>query len=339
MLSIVVCSRNDNHGENMLKRMKLSLYTNIEILEKLNIKAEYIIVDYNTTKKEKLKDLFKFQDRKFVKVRFIEVPFSFHKQFKNSNKLPMNNMLARNIGIRRSKGNFVLASGIDIIFSKELAKKFQKLQKGVIYRVNRYDVNKSILDCNLKDLDEVLEFCEKNIIDVHFNTNKGKFQNTDFDTLHTNNCGDFQLLHRSHWEEMKGYPELDLMGTHLDTIFEYMAVIGGLKETILDEKLFHIDHNSKWLKPLYTHILRNWRVLFLKYGYEVMKFKEDYYKLAKKISDYYNEKTFLEEIDYQVLSDKEYKSYILKMITTKKPIIFNDDNWGAGNYEFEEYEY
>jgi len=339
MLSIVVVSRNDNHGQNMLERMKLSIYTNIEIFEELGVDVEYIIVDYNTDKKEKLKDLFKFKNRKFVKIRFIEVPPSFHNQFKDSAKLPVNNMVARNIGIKRAKEDFVLATGIDVIFSKELAKEMKNLKKGFIYRVNRYDVNRIIFECKFKDSNKILEFCEKNIIDVHFNTNKGKFLNTDFDTLHTNNCGDFQLLHKSHWEDLRGYPELDLMGTHLDTIFEYMAVIRGLKENIIEEKLFHIDHDSRWLKPIYTHILRNWRILFLKYGYEVMKFKADYYNLAKNISNYYNEKTFLETIDYKILSDKEYKSYILEMVKSKKPIIFNNKNWGVGEVEFEEFEF
>ncbi len=338
MISIVQYSRNDNHGGNLLKRMKLSFYTNIYLLEKAQIKSELIMVDYNTpSHKPKLYEILDPPKTKFVKIKFIVVEEDFHKQFKDHDKIPMNNMVARNIGIRRSKGEFILSTGIDVIFSKELISRLEKLEKGVIYRVHRYDVNKNILNFDF-DYEEILQFCENNIIDVHFNTNKGFFMNTQFPSLHTNNCGDFQLAHRDIWFNLRGYPELDLMGTHCDTLFEYMAVISGNKEIVFEEKLFHIDHDSRWLKPLYTHVLRCWRVLFLKMGYDVLKYKQDFYKIAKKISEDFNEKTVLDMINYKTLSDKEYKNLILKMIKNNKPIIFNNENWGAGAYSFLEVE-
>lgn len=337
MLSIVVVSRNDNHGKNMLKRMQYSIYTNIEIFEKLGIEVEYIVIDYNTDKKEKLKDLFTFKNSKFVKVKFIEIPPSFHEQFKDYEKLPVNNMVARNIGIRRAKGEFVLATGIDIIFSKELVKKMENLKKGFIYRANRYDVNRAILECKFKDGEEILKFCEKNIIDIHFNTNRGKFiPNTNIPMLHTNNCGDFQLAHRDIWFRLRGYPEIDLMGTHVDTLFEYMVYLSGIKEEVFEEKIYHIDHISRWLKPLYTHVLRSWRLLFKEFGYEVMKYKDDFYKLAKKVSQDAHEKAYLEEIDFRILSSDEYKQIIADMANGRRNVVYNNVNWGARGYNFKE---
>jgi hypothetical protein len=338
MISIVQYSRNDNHGDNLLKRMKFSYYTNIYLLEKYKIKSEIIMVDYNTpTNKDNLYKLLPINQKlNYVNIRHIIVPPEIHSQFKESDKLPMNNMLARNIGIRRAKGEYILSTGIDVIFSPKLVKKFNTTLPDKLYRVNRYDVNSCILDMDL-NYEEILIACEKNIIDIHFNTNQGNFiPNTTIPMLHTNNCGDFQLAHKNIWFKLRGYPEIDLMGTHVDTIFEYMAYLSGFKEVVLEEKLFHIDHKSRWLKPLYTHVLRNWRMLFKEFGYDVMQYKEDYYKLAKKISKNANEKTYLEEIDLKILTDNEYKQIIADMANGKRNIVFNNGNWGAGDKKFEE---
>ena len=46
-LSIVICSRNDNHGGNMLRRMQVSISGLLEQLEKHRIESELILVDWN----------------------------------------------------------------------------------------------------------------------------------------------------------------------------------------------------------------------------------------------------------------------------------------------------
>jgi len=337
MISIVQYTRNDDHGGNLLKRMKYSFYTNLYLLEKFKIESELIIVDYNTpVNRKKIYELLPVKKKlKYIKIRHIIVPPEIHFKFKDHNKIPINNMLARNIGIRRAMGDYILSTGIDIIFSEKLIANFKLLKPKRLYRAIRYDVNKCILNIKFNP-EKILNECNKLIIDVHFNTNLGNFENTSIPSLHTNNCGDFQLAHKDIWFKLRGYPEIDLMGTHCDTIFSYMSYLSGNKEVILSGKLYHIDHDSRWLKPLYTHVLRNWRLLFLKFGYEVLKFKEKYYELAKEISQKANEKTFLEKVGYKILSDREYKKIIFEMIEGKRPIIYNDENWGAGNTKFSE---
>jgi len=337
MISIVQYSRNDDHGGNLLKRMQFSYYTNIYLLEKAQIKSEIIMVDYNTPKeKDNLYKLLPVSENlKFVTIRHIIVPPEIHQTFKDYNKLPMNNMVARNIGIRRAKGEYILSTGVDVIFSYQLVKQFKNLLPNRLYRVHRYDVNRCILNEEF-NVENILEKCEKNIIDIHFNTNLGKFESTDIPSLHTNNCGDFQLAHKDVWFNLNGYPEIDLMGTHSDTIFSYMSYLSGNKEIVLDEKFFHIDHESRWLKPIYTHILRNWRMLYREFGYDVMKYKKKYYELAKEISNDLKEEALLEKIDYEILSIDKYKQIILDMINKKRSLVYNEDSWGNKEYNFKE---
>ena len=55
-------------------------------------------------------------------VRFIEVPPEVHRRFAHAEALPLYQMIAKNVGIRRARGQFVLATNIDILFSNELAR-------------------------------------------------------------------------------------------------------------------------------------------------------------------------------------------------------------------------
>ena len=50
-------------------------------------------------------------------------------------------MIGKNVGIRRARGQFVLATNIDILFSDELAKYLaaRRLEPGRMYRIDRHD--------------------------------------------------------------------------------------------------------------------------------------------------------------------------------------------------------
>ena len=73
---------------------------------------------------------------------FIEVPPELHARQKHADILPLYQMIAKNVGIRRARGSFILATNIDILFSDEF---FQWLREGALrpgkmYRLDRYDV-------------------------------------------------------------------------------------------------------------------------------------------------------------------------------------------------------
>jgi len=68
--------------------------------------------------------------------------------------------------------------------------------------------------------------------------------------LHTNACGDFTLLARQDWEELRGYPEWPMFSWNLDSILLYQAAAAGMTEVDLDEArpLYHMEHDrgSGW---------------------------------------------------------------------------------------------
>jgi hypothetical protein len=66
------------------------------------------------------------------------------------------------------------------------------------------------------------------------------------DFLHTNACGDFTLMAREHWFDLRGYAEFDLFSMNLDSLFCFAAHGGGVTEEVLPEpmRIYHIEHGS-----------------------------------------------------------------------------------------------
>ncbi len=64
--------------------------------------------------------------------------------------------------------------------------------------------------------------------------------------LHTNGCGDFTLLAREHWMDLRGYPEFDLFSMNIDSVFCWAAHHGGAREEILQDpmRIYHIEHGT-----------------------------------------------------------------------------------------------
>ena len=88
-------------------------------------------------------------------------------------------MIAKNVGIKRSKSEFILVTNIDIIFSDEffefLSKK--KLREYVIYRCDRYDIDYNEFNTSTFNEKEVLKNCtliNKKYFSINTKTNKKK---------------------------------------------------------------------------------------------------------------------------------------------------------------------
>lgn len=145
-LSIVVCTRNDNHGGYLTERSNNFLNYLAYKLKKFSITdTELIIVEWNQIKNNKpLKDLLDFEKiKKETSVKILTVNEDLHNKFKNSNKLHFYQMIAKNVGIRNASGKFVLCTNIDVIFNDNffLFLKQNKLQEKTLYRLARHDLN------------------------------------------------------------------------------------------------------------------------------------------------------------------------------------------------------
>lgn len=145
LITIVTCTRNDNHGGNLIERTNTFLNSLAEKLIKFELKVELIIVEWN--KIENSPSITKTLDfekiKKVADVKVISVPASMHNNIENSDKIHFFQMIAKNVGIRRAKGDFIICTNIDIIFNDELMiyLKNTNLIEKMIYRVDRHDLS------------------------------------------------------------------------------------------------------------------------------------------------------------------------------------------------------
>jgi hypothetical protein len=167
-LSIVVPSRNDNHGGDLLTRMQIFVTALLEQCRRHDIPSELIIVEWNPpANRPRLADALRWpEDQGPCVVRIIEVPPAVHHRFRNADGLPLYQMIAKNVGIRRARGKFILATNIDILFSDDLMRFIaqRRLKYGEMYRIDRHDVRADIPDA---PVEEQLAWCESNIIRVN----------------------------------------------------------------------------------------------------------------------------------------------------------------------------
>lgn len=313
-LSIIATARNDNHGGDLLRRMQIFINGILAQSERYQLPLEVVLVEWNPpTDLPKLAQVLSWPvGHVYCTIRIIEVPTELHARYRHAASLPLYQMIAKNVGIRRARGEYILVTNIDILFPNELFAYFtsEKLTKNKVYRVDRYDVNTNVpLDATIE---EQLDYCKNNVIRINCKsgTFKGnseivKVNDPKYIPLHTNGCGDFQLIHRAHWYQLRGYPEFDLFSLHLDSLFEYIACYSGLEEVELPypARINHIEHaiGSGWT-PEGDKVLAN----------------------------------RLKSANIPSLAFHEVLAVECKMEMDNRSFIFNDENWGLARENLSE---
>lgn len=168
-LSVVATARNDDHGGNPLYRTQLFINGLIAQCDRHRLHAELILVEWNPpADRPRLADVLTWPDSEWCDVRIIEVPHALHSTLEHSERLPLYQMIGKNVGIRRARGEFVLATNIDILFSDELMRLIaaRGLDPALVYRVDRIDVPAEIDPT--WSMDEQLAFCRKRAIRANY---------------------------------------------------------------------------------------------------------------------------------------------------------------------------
>jgi hypothetical protein len=167
-LSVVVTSRNDDHGGDPLKRLQAFVNSFDAQCRRTGLDAEVIIVEWNPpADRARLQTLVKWPVPSFCTYRFVCVPPELHATLEYSDVLPLFQMIAKNVGIRRARGRFVLVTNIDILFSNELVEYLasRRLEPGLLYRVDRHDIQADVpIDA---PLDSLMEYCQTHQLRVH----------------------------------------------------------------------------------------------------------------------------------------------------------------------------
>jgi hypothetical protein len=455
-VSFVVTSRNDDHGGRMLSRFGVFADGLIEQANRHGLSGELIIVEWNPPPGPRLHDVLTLRQKSdFFAVRFIEVPAAAHEALRNSDTMSLFQMIAKNVGIRRARGQFVVATNPDVLFSDALISFLAvgDLRAGTMYRLDRHDIEANVPED--AGIEEQLAWCARHVLRIHGRKGTavprsgGRWERLvkscrtatlsarefgqrsvrvileaataapylmwrwalrqaqrivnvaatavlmlrdsyqrgwrpwqikrtlrglgrvpmavrpllwnlghalgwrirrvprwanhavqraihrltprEVDTamtrarllygprrvlhnavwlalnvlgpppVHTNGCGDFTMLSRDRWFQLRAYPELPLWSMHIDSFLCYMAVVSGLYERVLRPPcmMFHMEHGRSWVvmtpeDRLRTFALKPW-------------------------------------LDISLLSELWAEAY-----RTGRPIVFNDERWGLADWSLEE---
>lgn len=316
MISFVVTARNDNYGGDFLQRMQVFVNVLLTLCERYCLNMELIIVEWNPPKDNpRLADALTWLDSpQYCKIRIIEVPEEIHRQVPHSNRMPLFEFIGKNVGVRCARGEFILVTNPDILFSEELIQFLSstRLSPKHFYRSTRYDVRGPVpLDV---PVEEQLAYCQQHIIRVNGymcsidyrlsrRSNAYKMLLSFIGELiwrlryfptnrpFTNASGDFFMMHQSHWHSLHGYPQIigaDSHGLfHTDSFMLYEALFHGLKQVRLGGhlRIYHQEHGRARSRTPFS---------------------------------------------------PEVESTRRQLLKARKPIIFNDDTWGLGKHDLPE---
>lgn len=280
-ISFVVTSRNDNHGGDLRKRMMIFYNGLIHQCNKFKLPCELVMVDWNSPDPNELLDkvLPPVSESDYLSVRYIVVPPEIHNKHRFSEELGLYQMIAKNVGIRRAKADFICCTNIDLLFSDELFEELAKrrLEKGKYYRANRCDIPATINEND--SVEDQLKFCEKNIIkrlgkrsgfEVIYDAKGLMFKHSFFNpflkflnwlkpkllpkmeakmrAVDSDACGDFTMMHLEDWEKIDGYVELEMYSLHIDTMALYSALAKGIEQVVYPMQMcsYHIEHSGGW---------------------------------------------------------------------------------------------
>jgi hypothetical protein len=269
-ITVVATSRNDDHGVRPLDRMQLFVDGLADQAGRMRLPLELLVVEWNPPpNRPPLAAALRWQHGPNFEPRIVTVPPDVHRELPHSEALPLFQMLAKNVGIRRARAPFVLATNIDVLLTDELfAYLTTSLRDNAMYRVDRRDVEvrweENPTPAAVRGMSPIREH---GLEGTRVLGGRGtvtaapargvpsvpRIASAVLDRivlpkLHTNACGDFTLASRRVWDAIRGYPEWPYFSWHLDGLPLYQAHALGVEMVNLAEPLaaIHLEHSAGW---------------------------------------------------------------------------------------------
>lgn len=259
-VSVVIVGRNDGYGDDFVGRINTFVRSLDHQVSAYKGVFELVVVEWNPAGDHApLSDV--IDDTQHLPVRVITVSNDLHNGIGSS--YPVLEFHGKNAGIRRARGEFVLVTNPDIIFTQELIDEIAKkrLRLDTVYRTDRYDFNtKGIKDIASANL---IDFAVANTFVVHAMADNISVSETvhenerTLDLLprsgvspgvwHTNGCGDFMLAAKEVFFTVRGMYETIEHRWHVDSISLMRFETAQIKQQVFVSPLciFHQHHDRR----------------------------------------------------------------------------------------------
>jgi hypothetical protein len=285
--------RNDNYGGDFALRLQRCIDWNTRWLEHHEIDSEVLMVNWNPLPDSQslLKQLNWPDKRRHVSYNMVDVPSEIHTRYVDPairDTVPMFEFIAKNAGIRRAVGEYVLCINADILIHPDIFRHIasKKLVDTTYYRANRLDFRdkqaigvkefihsgfaislKGFMYRYSEGLSKEFQynwFIAYNALRLKWELFKFSSANVcnkiGLNVVHDNgaylahclNSGDFMLMASTNWNQMKAYPEYTNISTHTDALFTLLASTKW-KEQVFSEPIFHQEHERRYTWDAIKH--------------------------------------------------------------------------------------
>jgi len=244
-ITAVIISRNDNYGGHLNERATYAINSAI------NTYDEVIYVDWNSPTHSLLWDIKDNLQLKGNLKHFIITPeIASYLTNNNPDVQKCCEVLARNIGIRRATGDYIVSTNIDIIHPKreDIESIINDSDNNTMITLSRREVTWDIIkefhggEMKFQEWDKLRDY-------IYVNSEERIYEEktvTGDDYSLINCCGDFQIAPKHIWDEIKGFEEELIYPLFADTNVQKKAVKHGFGlKAIYNPPMFHINHGSK----------------------------------------------------------------------------------------------
>ena len=246
-LSIVVTSRNDDYGGPYTDRILKPLQFNCDRLTEHGVPFEVILVEWDPVRgRKRLSELLPPELPHLPPSAFrrIVVASQYQAALTQNPRVRYLEYLAKNVGIRRAAGTFVLTTNGDIMLGREVVGALAggRLAPRIVYRAPRYDVKLGIDQTGL----------DWDALEDPANHDR---RPTLRPPLFNGGTGDFLLADRDTYHRLRGFNEVYRAArSGIDLNFLVKAYGSGVAIAEIGGPVYHINHvgSMRISKALYT---------------------------------------------------------------------------------------
>jgi hypothetical protein len=232
-LTHILTGKNDNYAGFFEERLYLTMKYNLHLYKKLGIDVEFLFVEWNPLQDKELlstKLAQQFKDYDFK--AYVIQPDIHDKVVGKYAYMTFLEFFAKNVGIKRASGDYILCSNADIFLSEKVMSNFvNNLSERTIFRAQRFDI----------DFDKLTALTEDEYRSAIVRPHEFPLH----DKIYVDASGDFTLAHKNLWLETNGYDENQrFVKVHKDSRFLYSANELGDVEFVNLGEIYHIDHGT-----------------------------------------------------------------------------------------------
>jgi hypothetical protein len=250
-ISIVVTGRNDDYGRDFLGRLIRTLRFNHQQLASRSIAHEIVFVEWAPPRdRPRLFDLVvaALPDLDAAVCSWYEVDARYQDELSLHPSLAYLEFIAKNVGIRRARGRFVLCTNSDVLVGRTILDVLQResLKPGVVYRAPRHDIDladdRSSLEWAALEDPRVLTRAPRPLKPPYF----------------AGGTGDFMLLDRESFHRLRGFNEVYRVARFsIDRNFLVKALSSGLTIEDIGGPVYHLSHEGSFRDNRYTYAGRD----------------------------------------------------------------------------------